>query len=177
MIRVLTIMLLMLFMLTGCSNSIDDLNQFIAQQKSRPVKPIDPLPQLKPHEVFEYNAMAMRDPFSNDLEVTDEDEQVNLVVSEEGGEGPDLSRRKQYLESYPLDSLLMVGTYQQEEGYWALVVDPEGVVHMVAEGDYLGHNHGAVVSILENEVLLREWINDGLGAWRERDAAMALKEE
>ncbi len=168
--------MLVLIFLSGCSNSIDDLNQFIAQQKSRPVKPFDPLPQLKPHEVFEYNATAMRDPFSNDLEVSDEDEQINLVVSE-NGEGPDLSRRKEYLESYPLDSLLMVGTYQQEEGYWALIVDPDGVVHMVSEGDYLGHNHGAVVSIFENEVLLKEWINDGLGAWRERDAAMALKEE
>lgn len=168
--------LLIIMFVTGCSNSIDDLNQFISQQKSRPVKPIDPLPQLKPHEVFEYNAMAMRDPFSNDLEVSDEEEQVNLIVSDDGI-GPDLSRRKEYLESYPLDSMLMVGTYQQEEGYWALIVDPEGVVHMVAEGDYLGHNHGAVVSIFENEVLLKEWINDGLGAWRERDAAMALKEE
>ncbi len=174
MTKKITIVLFVI--LVGCNNSVDDLNQFLELQKNRPVKPIDPLPQLKPHEVFEYNATTMRDPFSNDLEVVEESEQANLVVAE-GGEGPDLSRRKEYLESYPLDSLLMVGTYQQEENYWALIVDPEGVIHPVSEGDFLGHNHGQVLTIFENKVLLKEWINDGLGAWRERDAAMALKEE
>lgn len=168
--------LLMFLFLMGCNNSFNDLNEFIAHQKTKPVKPIDPLPQLKPHEVFEYNASAARDPFSNDLEVVDEVEQAALAVTEDG-RGPDLTRRKEFLESYPLDSLLMVGTYQQEEDYWALVVDPEGTIHRVAQGHYLGHNHGLVTAIYENEIQLQEWINDGLGAWRERSAAMALKEE
>lgn len=162
--------------LVGCNNSLNDINEFMAHQKTKPVKPIDPLPQLKPHEVFEYNASASRDPFSNDLEVSDEVEQSNLIVAD-GGVGPDLTRRKEFLESYPLDSLMMVGTYQQDEDYWALVVDPEGTIHRVSQGHYLGHNHGHVVSIFENEIQLQEWINDGLGAWRERSAAMALKEE
>lgn len=174
MIRKMSIFLL--FFLAGCNNNVNDLNQFIEQQKNRPVKPIDPLPQIRPQEVFEYNATTMRDPFSNDLETAEEENQINLQVSEDGG-GPDLSRRKEYLESYPLDSLLMVGTYQQDESYWALVVDPEGVIHRVSEGNYLGHNYGVVTTIYENEVLLQEWINDGLGAWRERDASMALKED
>lgn len=170
------LVLLTFVFIVGCSNSLDDLNEFIEQQKKLRVKPIDPLPQLKPHEVFEYNASAMRDPFSNDLESVDEEAESQLAVAE-GGEGPDLSRRKEFLESYPLDSLLMVGTYQQDEDYWALVVDPEGTIHRVSEGHYLGHNHGKVVSIFENEIQLQEWINDGLGAWRERSAAMALREE
>ena len=170
-----SIVLLFLFLL-GCNNNFNDLNEFIAHQKTKPVRPIDPLPQLKPHEVFEYNATAARDPFSNDLEVVDEVEQAALAVNEDG-RGPDLTRRKEFLESYPLDSLLMVGTYQQEEDYWALVVDPEGTIHRVAQGHYLGHNHGLVTAIYENEIQLQEWINDGLGAWRERSAAMALKEE
>ena len=71
----------------------------------------------------------------------------------------------------------MVGTYQQENDYWAIVVDPEGTLHRVSQGHYLGHNHGLVMAIFENEIQIQEWINDGLGAWRERNAAMALKEE
>jgi len=170
-------MVLFLFLLLfGCNNSFNDLNDFIARQKTKPVKAIDPLPQIQPREVFEYNANDARDPFSNDLEVDSESEQQVVAVAE-GGEGPDLTRRKEFLESYPLDSLLMVGTYQQQEDYWALVVDPEGTVHFVSQGHFLGHNHGEVVSIFENEVQIKEWINDGLGAWRERSAAMALKEE
>ena len=170
------IILLLFLLLLGCNNNFNDLNEFIDRQNAKPVKPIDPLPQLKPHELFEYNATASRDPFSNDLELEAESEQQNLIVAEDG-RGPDLSRRKEFLESYPLDSLLMVGTYQQDDDYWALIVDPEGTIHRVSEGHYLGHNHGQVVSIFENEVQLTEWINDGLGAWRERSAAMALKEE
>ncbi len=168
--------ILMFLFLMGCNNGFDDLNEFIAHQKTKPVKPIDPLPQLKPHEVFEYNANASRDPFSNDLEVADEVEQAALAITEDG-RGPDLTRRKEFLESYPLDSLLMVGTYQQENDYWAIVVDPEGTLHRVSQGHYLGHNHGQVLAIYENEIQIQEWINDGLGAWRERNAAMALKEE
>jgi len=171
-----SLVILMFLFLIGCNNGFDDLNEFIAHQKTKPVKPIDPLPQLKPHEVFEYNANASRDPFSNDLEVADEVEQAALAVTEDG-RGPDLARRKEFLESYPLDSLLMVGTYQQEEDYWAIVVDPEGTLHRVSQGHYLGHNHGQVLAIYENEIQIQEWINDGLGAWRERTAAMALKEE
>ncbi len=170
------LILLMFVFIMGCNNSINDLNEFVAHQKTLQVKPIDPLPQLKPHEVFEYNANSARDPFSNDLEVADEVTQAEMAVAE-GGEGPDLTRRKEFLESYPLDSLLMVGTYQQDDDYWALVVDPEGTIHRVSQGHFLGHNHGQVVSIFENEIQLTEWINDGLGAWRERSAAMALKEE
>jgi type IV pilus assembly protein PilP len=171
----IVIILLFLVML-GCNNNVNDLNEFLAHQKTKPIKPIDPLPQLTPREVFEYNANTSRDPFSNDLEVNNEGDQQSMLVVE-GGEGPDFSRRKEFLESYPLDSLLMVGTYQQDEDYWALVVDPDGTIHRVSQGHYLGHNHGQVVSIFENEVQLKEWINDGLGAWRERSAAMALKEE
>ena len=44
------LVLLSFVFIVGCSNSLDDLNEFIEQQKKLRVKPIDPLPQLKPHE-------------------------------------------------------------------------------------------------------------------------------
>ncbi|MEZ5472455.1 MAG: pilus assembly protein PilP [Marinicella sp.] len=163
-------------LLAGCSNGMEDLYDFIERQKTIKIPPIDPLPQLKPHEVFEYNAFGLRDPFSNDLEVAEENESiVNNVI--EDGKGPDLDRRKEFLESFPLDSLVMVGTYEQDDQFWGLVVDPEGTIHRVAVGHYLGHNHGEIVEINEYEIKINEWLNDGLGAWREREAAMALKED
>ena len=173
--RVLMIVLTSL-VLAGCANDMTDLNDFMARQKNVPVPAIDPLPQLVPHEVFEYSATGLRDPFSNDLEVDDSEEANELTVAADG-RGPDLTRRKEFLETFPLDSLLMVGTYQQDDNYWALVVDPEGTIHRVSTGHYLGHNYGQVTAIYENGIQLLEWLNDGLGAWREREAAMALKEE
>lgn len=172
------IVILSLFtILFGCNNGLDDINEFMERQKNIPVPPIDPLPQLKPHEVFEYNANGSRDPFSNDLEAVDDNSIAELSSFDEDGKGPDLSRRKEFLESYPLDSLLMVGTYEQDGNYWGLVEDPEGTIHFVSVGHFLGHNHGEVSEIYENEIKIIEWLNDGLGAWREREAAMALKDE
>ncbi len=173
--RIFTLLVLASFLL-GCNNGLDDINEFMERQKSIPVPPIEPLPQLKPHEVFEYNASNFRDPFSNDLEEAEDDLAENSSYAEDGI-GPDLSRRKEFLESYPLDSLLMVGTYEQDNNYWGLVVDPEGTIHRVSVGHYLGHNYGVISEIYENEIKINEWLNDGLGAWREREAAMALKEE
>lgn len=166
----------MFLMLSGCNSGMEDLEEFMERQKSIPVPPIEPLPQLKPHETFEYNAFGLRDPFSNDLEVDEEDQDLNNTMAEDG-KGPDLGRRKEFLESFPLDSLVMVGTYEQDDEFWGLVVDPEGTIHRVSVGHYIGHNHGEIISIFENEIQISEWVNDGLGAWREREAAMALKEE
>lgn len=168
---------LLLGSLAACNNSLDDINQFMANERSKPPKPIDPLPEIKPMEVFEYNAQHLRDPFSNDLEEQSEEPSEEEMVAFENGEGPDLTRRKEFLESFPLDSLLMVGTYSQEEDDWGLVTDPDGTIHRVSVGHYVGHNHGQIVAIAENEITISEWINDGLGAWRKRDAAMALNEE
>ncbi len=176
MIKQIVILMLVL-LLSACANNFDDLNRFIDNEKSKPAKPIDPLPEIRPMEVFEYNAQASRDPFSNDLEESDEEPTEEQLVAFENGEGPDLTRRKEFLESFPLDSLLMVGTYQQENDFWGLVTDPDGTIHRVAVGHFVGHNHGEIVAIAENEIVINEWINDGLGAWRERKAAMALKEE
>lgn len=170
-------MILLSVLLVGCQNSLDDINTFMEREKSKPVKPIEPLPEIRPQQVFEYNENGMRDPFSNDLEMAEDDAATSQVAANEDGRGPDLTRRKEFLESYPLDSLIMVGTYQQKEDYWALVVDPEGTIHRVSVGHHLGHNYGEVVAINESEIQISEWINDGLGAWREQSAAIALKEE
>ena len=174
--KILTTLIFVL-LLTGCQNSLEDLNEFMDRQKEKPVKPIDPLPEITPQVVFEYHENGLRDPFSNDLEVADNTDQESQMTQAADGQGPDLTRRKEYLESYPLDSLVMVGTYQQMDDYWALVEDPDGTIHRVSVGHHLGHNYGEVVAINESEIQIKEWINDGLGAWREQSAAIALKEE
>lgn len=170
-------LLMFVFLLSACHSGMGDLQEFIDKQKTIRVPPIDPLPQLKPHEVFEYNAFGLRDPFSNDLEIAEAEEAAQVNNLAEDGKGPDLDRRKEFLESFPLDSLVMVGTYEQNDEYWGLVVDPEGTIHRVAVGHYMGHNHGKITEIRETQIKILEWLNDGLGAWREREAAMALKEE
>ena len=69
------------------------------------------------------------------------------------GPRPDFDRPKEYLERYELDTLSMVGTFSKDESYWALVRDPEGVIHRVPVGNYIGKNHGKVVRYTDTEVI------------------------
>ena len=52
--------------------------------------------------------------------------------------------------------------------------DPEGIIHRVPAGDYLGKNHGHVVSIEATQVSISELISDGGGGWLVREASIAL---
>jgi type IV pilus assembly protein PilP len=99
-------------------------------------------------------------------------------VRSTGGTGPrpDFERPKEYLERYELDTLSMVGTFSKEESDWALVRDPEGVIHRVPVGNYIGKNHGRVVEIDDTQVDLSELISDGAGGWLIREASIALGE-
>jgi type IV pilus assembly protein PilP len=68
----------------------------------------------------------------------------------------------------------MVGTFSKESSEWALIRDPDGVVHRVSVGNYMGKSHGKVGLIDQDEVQLSEFISDGSGGWIVREAAMAL---
>ncbi len=178
MISIRTIALVLLAMsLAACKSGMEDINSFMAKERAKPPRPIEPLPEIQPQETFEYNAYDLRDPFSNDLAILAEEEALANSQVIPTGEGPDLQRRKEILESYPLDSMLMVGTYQQEESYWGLVVDPEGIVHRTEVGQHIGHNYGEIIAIHEDEIIIEEWVNDGLGTWTKRNASMALNDE
>ncbi len=70
----------------------------------------------------------------------------------------------------------MVGTLQRDGKTWALVDDGQGRIHRVTIGDYMGKNHGEIVSITETQVDIVEVVPDGKGGWVERPRTLALKE-
>jgi len=163
---------LVAMVLSACSEDVDDLEKYIVSVKERPADPIPPIPPVKTYIPYEYDGLTGRDPFRQSTsEGSDE------VKSQTGtGPRPDFDRARQYLERYELDTLSMVGTFSKEESYWALVRDPEGVIHRVPVGDYIGKNHGQVVNIRNTEVNLSELISDGAGGWLVREASIALGE-
>ncbi len=152
-----------------------DLDKYFADSKLIPAQQIEPLPEINSPEIFVYEADDLRDPFSNDLQLLED--QINETRKVVEGEGPDLNRRKEALENYPLDGLYMAGTYLKDSSFWGLIEDPEGVIHRVSIGEYMGQNYGEIVSIDESQVEVSEWISDGLGGWTERKATIALREE
>lgn len=164
--------LLSAIMLSACTESMDDLDKYIATIKERPADPIPPIPSVKTYTPYEYSALAGRDPFKASLNEGSDD----VRTANKDGPRPDFDRPKEYLERYELDTMSMVGTFRKEESYWALIRDPEGVVHRVPQGEYLGRNHGHVVSITDTQVNMSELISDGAGGWIVREASIALGE-
>lgn len=131
---------------------------------------IDPLPVVKPYEPVPYAGTDMPDPFG-----PAKIELVTKSASGGGGLKPDLNRPKEPLESYPLESLRMVGVLQQSKQTFALV-KADTSLYRVKVGNYLGQNFGLVTSIGENQVQLRELVQDATGDWTERQSTMQLLE-
>jgi type IV pilus assembly protein PilP len=165
-------MVLVAVMLTACSESMGDLEKYIESVKARPADPIPPIPPVKTYTPYVYEGLTGRDPFRQSITEGSDD-----VRSTRGsGPRPDFGRPKEYLERYELDTLSMVGTFSKEQSYWALIRDPEGVIHRVPVGNYMGKNHGKVVNISSTEVDLSELISDGADGWLVREASIALGE-
>jgi type IV pilus assembly protein PilP len=68
----------------------------------------------------------------------------------------------------------MSGTLGIAKGMEGLVRDPDGVVHRVHVGNYLGQNYGRITSINEDHIELVELVPNGSGGWMERQATIAL---
>jgi type IV pilus assembly protein PilP len=160
-------------LLAACSGEQHgDLRKFMSDVKARPAGEIEPIPTFPPYQAYKYSNVAMRSPF----------DPPQQVLSQEGLSGkaavkPDESRRKQYLESFSIASLSMVGTLSRDGTIWALINDGSGGIHRVTVGDYLGRNYGRIVSITPLQVDVIEIVPDGKGGWVERPRTLALKEK
>jgi type IV pilus assembly protein PilP len=164
---------LLVVLLAGCASSskTSDLRAYIEQIKARPQGSIEPLPPVRTFDPFIYGATAMRSPF---------DEPV-IVTTIEGTRDPDVKpdplRVKDFLESFNLDLLAMVGTLEQNGALWALVSDPNGGIHRVTVNNYIGKNHGKIISASTTELQLVEIVGDGLGGWVQRPRTIKLSEK
>ncbi len=163
-------------LLVACAEmSTSDLDQFLNEVKSRRPAQIEPLPEIKTFETFYYAAQDLRDPFT---QAVSEIAEQQVAAAAGGGLAPDATRRREPLESFSLQELRMVAMMTLEERTWAAVVAPDGTVHRLQVGNYLGRNHGQVLRITETSVEMTEIVPDGKGGWQERDnvLAMALEE-
>ena len=156
-------------LLTACGGEpYEDLKQFVKDSDSLPRGRIEPLPEVKPYEPAPYNAFDLSDPF-----------RPRKVEQAKGGGGlaPDMNRRKEALEAYPLDNLRMVGTLEQGRGIFALVRTPDNTLYRVRQGNYIGQNFGFITQITDSSVTLKEIVQDGTGDWSERISTLQLLEE
>jgi type IV pilus assembly protein PilP len=82
----------------------------------------------------------------------------------------------QELESYPVDSMTMVGTLQQGGRSHALLM-VENRLHDVKVGDWIGTNYGQITAISGTQITLRETVQDATGEWIERTSTLQIQEK
>jgi len=158
--------------MVGCgSDQFQDLKQFVADAESVAGSRarIDPLPKVDPYEPFIYNQAELEDPFRP--------RKIEPTRSAKGQVQPDLNRRREPLEAFPLDNLKMVGSLQQGKALFALVRTPDNNLFRVRQNNYIGQNFGLIMQVDETGMKLKELVQDGAGEWTERITSLFLQDE
>ncbi len=154
--------------LAGCSSEIDDLKSFVRDSEKGLPRRIDPLPAVKPFEPFAYEGFDLPDPFKP--------RKLSAPKEGAGGLAPDLNRRKEPLEAFPLEQLKMVGTLSQGKDTFA-IVRADKTLYRVKKGNYMGQNFGLITDVTEGDIKLKEIVQDSAGDWAERQSVLPLLEE
>lgn len=159
-------------LLTACGGTgHDDLKIFMDQTTAQGGGGnIEPIPTFSPYRPFDYSATLLRAPFDRPVVIVNP-----LELTPKSSVKPDENRLKEYLESFSVESLTMVGTLEQKGEFFALLSDPKSSVHYVKEGDYIGRNHGKIMRTTPTNIQIMEIISVG-GGWVERPRSLKLRE-
>ena len=164
--------LLTVTLLAACEAENQELQVWMEQQR-REVRPqVQALAAPKKFDPVPYANAQQIDPFSTQklsVAIKQETRQPNSMLAAE------LNRRKEPLESFPIDSMSMVGSVSKAGKPFALL-KVENLLYQVKLGDYLGQNYGRITRITETEVALREIVQDAAGEWTERPVTLPLQE-
>ncbi|NJD24415.1 MAG: pilus assembly protein PilP [Betaproteobacteria bacterium] len=136
---------------------------------------IPKLPEVKPYEPVPYDVEALVDPFK--ASKIEPDAKARQGEGKGGAFQPDFEARElrnSLLEKYPIESLKMIG-YLNVGRKPIAVIQVEDKVKQVKVGDYLGLDFGMVTKIGDQEVVLRELIQDSAGDWSERTSSLYLQ--
>jgi type IV pilus assembly protein PilP len=162
--------------LFGCgSSSEDNIREWMLEERNQTRPKVPPIPapvQFKPES---YNNAAAMEPFSNQKLTQALKRDASQVAANGALVAPELTRRKEPLEAFPLDSAVLVGSIMRA-GQPVALVKVDNLLYQVKLGAYLGQNYGRVTKISESEVMLREIVQDAVGEWIERVATLQLQE-
>jgi len=162
--------------LAACSQSgQEELQQWMNQQRAQTRPKVEPIPEPKKFTPQAYTQERAVDPFSNQKltqALKRESAQTSTTASLVA---PELARRKEPLEAYPLDAMTMVGSLIKQ-GKPVALIRVDNLLYQVRPGNYLGQNYGRITKVDETEVVLREIVQDSAGEWIERTATLQLQE-
>ena len=163
-------------LLSACGfGANEELPQWMARQRSQAKAKIEAISEPKPYTPKAYNDEGSIDPYNR--------EKLTQALRRDAGQAtvnaallaPELARRKEPLEAYPLDSMTMVGSLSKQ-GKPVALVRLDNLIYQVRQGQHLGQNYGRVVKVGDSELVLREIVQESSGEWVERAATLQLQE-
>lgn len=163
--------------LGACTEPVTtDLEQFVAATKASSAgRPLEPLPKVAPYKPFLYEVQGERNPFAVSEFV--KDAEAAELARIDTGIRPDTNRPKEELEKFALGSLVMVGTFREEnqDTLWALVKAPDGIIRRIQNGNHMGTDYGKIINITEQRIDLKEIVPEGDRGWKERDNFLSMR--
>src|SRR5258708_19022932 len=137
------LMAVALVALGGCGGELDELKQFVRESDKGLPRKIEPLPAVKPFEPFTYEGFDLPDPFKP--------RKLSSAPCAQppcGGPAPDLNRRKEPPEAFPLEQLKMVGTLSQGPDTSPLVRTAK-TLYRVKTRNHMGQSFGLITDVTQ----------------------------
>lgn len=164
-----------LALLAACGESDhQDLREWMTTAGNEGRIKVQPLPDVKPYSPVPYAVEGQMDPFKAARLVPEAKQfQANGKGS---GLQPNFDAREMRnspLERYPLESLKMVG-YLRINNRPIGVIQADQTTKQVKVGEYIGTDFGLITKITEQEITLREMVQDSGGEWTERTSTLPL---
>ena len=162
--------------LLACGSSDqDELQQWMAEQKNQTRPKVERLAEPTKFLPQPYTQEGAIEPFSNRKLAQALKRDSTQATANAGLIAPELARRKEPLEAYPLDAVAMVGSLIKV-GQPVALVRVDNLLYQVKTGNYLGQNYGRITKVSEAGMTLREIVQDAAGEWIERTATLQLQE-
>lgn len=163
-------------MLGGCFPSgEDELRLWMADQRASTKPNVIPLTEPKSFIPESYAQEGVIEPFSPQKLTQALRRDSTQIASNAALIAPEMTRRKEPLEVFPLDAMAMVGSLNKT-GVPTALLKVDNLIYQVKIGNYLGQNYGKIVAITETSIQLREIAQDATGDWIERPASLDLQE-
>lgn len=170
------LVLIWVALLAACgSSSEEEIRSWMVTERNQTRPKVTPIPAPKQFVPEPYDNATTLEPFSNQKLAQALKRDSAQTVSNAALVAPELARRKEPLEAFPLDTMALVGSIVKA-GQPVALVRVDNLLYQVKVGNYLGPNYGRVMKINETEVTLREIVQDAVGEWIERAATLSLQE-
>lgn len=127
----------------GCGEPVPENDQPVVRKKAAPAPAAEVADEGPAAEAYYYNPAGKRDPFQS-------------FISQSGRAEEGMAQDAPPLQRWDVDKFTLRGIIWETTSPSALLLDPDGIGHVVRIGSYVGRNWGKVTSITQDGLVVTE---------------------